>query len=165
MTATEAIALIKPGINAATPQSWADLGCGSGTFTIALNSILPAGSYLAAVDKQQQTLPVDFIRANFETDDLPLKDLDGIVMANSLHYIRDKQELIKKLETYFSGSPTFLIVEYDTSRSNTWVPYPIPFNNLKTMFNDLGYHNINKLAEHRSIYNSAKIYAALIEKK
>jgi ubiquinone/menaquinone biosynthesis C-methylase UbiE len=121
MEQTEAVNLVQKAIASSQPQHWADLGCGSGTFTMALNNVLPAGSRITAVDKQTQNLPVEFLKADFAKDDLPLSNLDGILMANSFHYIRDKAKLIKKLETYFSTNPTFLIVEYNTTRFNPWV--------------------------------------------
>jgi len=127
----------------------------------ALNSILPAGSYITTVDKQTQQLSVEFIKANFEKDELPLTSLDGILMANSFHYIRDKQKLIKKLETYFSASPTFLIVEYDTTRLSLWVSYPINFQNLHQLFSTLRYGDINKLSEMPSCFGG-RLYSALI---
>ena len=160
MKQTDAIALIQNGITTDRAQHWADLGCGNGTFTHALNSILPAGSHITAVDKQTQNLP-DFIKANFEKDDLPLSGLDGILMANCLHYVKDKIKLIQKLETYFADIPKFLIVEYDTNNSNPWVPYPIPFLQLQKLLQELGYNDITKLAERPSVYRSSKIYAAL----
>lgn len=161
MQQSDAINLIQKAITSNQPQRWADLGSGTGTFTTALNNILPSGSHITAIDKQSQQLPVDFIKANFANDDLPLINLDGILMANSIHYIRDKQRLIKKLETYFSSSPTFLIVEYDTTRFNPWVPYPISFQNIHQLFQTLGYKNINKLAEMPSRFGG-RLYAALI---
>ena len=160
MQQAEAISLVQKAIIGVQPQRWADLGCGSGTFTLALQSILPAGSHVTAVDKQNQKLPVDFIKADFEKDDLGLADLDGIVLANSFHYVRDKKKLIKKLETYLSVSPTFLIVEYDTTRFNPWIPYPINYQNLQKLFTDLGYSSITKLAETPSRFGG-RMYSAL----
>lgn len=160
MQQSDATALIQNATTGGQPQRWADLGCGSGTFTLALNSILPAGSHITAIDKQAQYLP-NFIKANFEKDDLPLTSLDSILMANSLHYIRDKQKLIKKLEGYFSVSPTFLIVEYDTTRFSSWMPYPISYQKLTTLFTDLGYTSIAKLAEAPSRFGG-RMYSALI---
>lgn len=107
---------------------------------------------------------MNFTVANFEIDNLKLTDLDGVVMANSLHFIQNKKRLFAKLESYFSGDPTFLIVEYDTDKANSWVPYPLSFLSLDTLFTSLGYHQVIKLAEHPSVYNQAKIYAALIQK-
>lgn len=162
MEPSKAISLIQNAIPTDQPQNWADLGCGAGTFTLALDSILPAGSQLTPIDKQIQNLP-NFIKANFEKDDLPLSGLDGILMANSLHYIRDKQKLVKKLESYFSANPTFLIVEYDTTRFSPWVPYPISYQKLETLFAEMGYSSITKLAELPSRFGG-RMYSALIRK-
>lgn len=166
MKQTDAIALISKGIEIGAPQRWADLGCGSGTFTAALLRLLPAGSQIEAIDRQRQQLniPVGFTMANFETDDLKLTALNGILMANSLHYVKDQKKLIAKLEAYFSGSRNFLIVEYDTDNANPWVPYPLSFPSLTNLFNDLGYDQITKLGEHPSAYNRTRIYAALIQR-
>jgi len=161
MKHADAIHLIEKGIIANKPEKWADLGCGSGTFTLALNSILPEGSPLTAVDKQSQKLPVDFVKADFEKDELPLSGLDGILMANSFHYVRDKPKLIKKLEGYFATSPTFLIVEYNTERVSHWVPYPINYQNLFKLFTALNYTSITHLTNLPSRF-SGQIYSALI---
>jgi trans-aconitate methyltransferase len=165
MIPADAKALIEKGVSATAPQRWADLGCGSGTFTIALNSILPEGSQLVAVDKQAQNLPVEFIKANFEKDELKLSGLDSILMANSLHFIKHKAILIQKLESYFAAEPTFLIVEYDTNSATPWVPYPMSFVELQRLFQDLGYKSISKLGEQQSIYSRSKIYSALLQKR
>ena len=161
MVRAEAIYLIQNAITGDKPQRWTDLGCGSGTFTLALQSLLPAGSQIFAIDKQGQKSPVDFLKADFEKDDLPLTGLDGILMANSFHYVRDKQKLIKKLEAYLSADPTFLIVEYDTTRFSPWVPYPINYLNLHQLFTSLGYTSIIKLAEAPSGFGG-RMYSALI---
>jgi methylase of polypeptide subunit release factors len=48
---SETTALIRtPLIEWARPQSWCDLGCGSGTFTTALAQLLAPGSMIHAVD-------------------------------------------------------------------------------------------------------------------
>ena len=58
-------------------------------------------------------------------------------------------------------SSTFLIVEYDTTRFNPWVPYPINYANLHQLFTTLGYTSITKLAEAPSRFGG-QIYSALI---
>ena len=125
------------------------------------NSFAMRYNQITAVDKQSQSLPFDFLKADFAKDDLPLSNLDGILMANSFHYIRDKAKLIKKLETYFSTNPTFLIVEYNTTRFNPWVPYPINYEKLYQLFTNLGYNTINKLNELPSRFGG-RMYSALI---
>jgi len=42
MQQENAISLIRDGVTGTIDQYWADLGCGSGTFTMALKSLLPA---------------------------------------------------------------------------------------------------------------------------
>jgi predicted RNA methylase len=54
---SEATALIHtPLIEWARPQSWCDLGCGSGTFTTALAQLLASGSMIHAVDLDPRAL-------------------------------------------------------------------------------------------------------------
>jgi len=53
MTLPEAEALINCNhFNAPQPQTWFDLGCGSGLFSEALNRLLPKGSSIYAIDKE-----------------------------------------------------------------------------------------------------------------
>jgi hypothetical protein len=57
MKISEAIALIRTSaIEWTRPQSWCDLGCGSGTFTVALAQSLVSGSTIDAVDLDQGAL-------------------------------------------------------------------------------------------------------------
>ncbi len=164
MKLNEAIALIDGAISflprAGQAQHWADLGCGSGLFTEALAKILPPGSIVDGIDTHPD-LPhhpqLHPITADFEKDDLPLKDLDGILMANSLHYIKNKATLIKKLQTYMLPNAPFIILEYDTDTPVArWVPYPMSFASLKKFF-----PTAQKLAQHPSVYGRANIYAAI----
>jgi ubiquinone/menaquinone biosynthesis C-methylase UbiE len=166
---SEAITLLEKGITGEYPQHWADLGCGTGTFTLALASLLPAQSYITAIDKNHQHLPsvssgikIDFRKADFVNEPIAVSPLDGVLMANSLHFVANKPKLIGQLEKAFTNSPKFLIVEYDTIRSNPWVPYPISFKRLADEFTGLGYQ-IHKLAESPSRFGGI-IYSAYASK-
>ena len=159
--------LVKPGI-----QTWADLGCGKGTFTSALADLLPQGSKIYAVDRnnsflnkipQSEDVKIEKLEKDFIKDNLP-GNLDGILMANSFHYVKDKDSFIKKIEKKFKSVALFLILEYDMDISNPWVPFPISFNSLKLFFKNEGYASIKKLNERTSIYRRANIYSALIKK-
>jgi trans-aconitate methyltransferase len=165
MQLSDAAVLIKKAISSDMPQYWADLGSGAGTFTKALFSLLPPGSRITAIDRESQQFSepeIDFYRADFVADPLPLKNIDGLLMANSFHYVRDKATLVDKLETCFTDSTRFLFVEYDTSRSNPWVPYPIPFNELKLFFANRGYRT-EHIGERKSRYGGT-MYSALVTK-
>src|SRR5262245_37270960 len=117
------------------PAVWADLGSGDGTFTLALADLLAPGSTIHAIDKDRPALEhlkssardvniekhiADFTRA-WPID----QPLDGILMANSLHYVRDQESLLRKLAKRLTPHGRFLIVEYDKTFPNPWVPYPI----------------------------------------
>ncbi len=175
MEMSTAIELIRNDeLSQLSPARWADLGCGQGLFTFALAHLLKTGSTVYAVDKDRvrldaslscpgvaiETLQLDFVAA-----ELPLHDLDGILMANSLHYVQDKLALIHRLSTHLRPNGRFLIVEYDTDTSVPhWVPYPVPFRSLQPLFVEAGYGAVQRLAERPSLFGRAKMYGALVSK-
>lgn len=167
METKDAIHLIEKGIDKSFSQTWADFGCGSGTFTYALANILPAGSSIYGLDTRTQklqssnTVEIIFRQANIENENLPLPLLSGILMANSLHYIKNKKSFINHLAKYFENKKKLIVVEYETNTSNQWVPYPINFSGLKELFYNAGYTTVEKLGERISAYGG-KMYAALI---
>lgn len=167
MEIIQASNLIRKGIDSSLPQTWADLGCGSGTFTYALADLLANGSCIYAVDAISQNLAASrnnveivFKEINFNKNDLHLPPLTGIMMANALHFVKGKNAFIHVLEKNFSASKRLLIVEYDTMSANRWVPFPIDFNNLKVLLTDCGYTKVEKLGETASKYRG-NIYATL----
>ena len=173
MTLQEAISFINNGLTRPKgPVRWADLGCGTGLFTLALASLLPAGSVIYGVYKnnllKRQTTAggVDIIpvNADFVTDSLPFSNLDGLLMANALHYVKDKTAFTHRIKIFTAGTASLLIVEYDTDTPvPIWVPYPLSFSSLAKLFTGAGYTSVLKLNEHPSIYGRAHMYAALVE--
>jgi len=173
MQLSEAIALIDNGrLQQHDKSIWADLGCGSGLFTHALSTWLAPESTVHAIDKASlHQLPnqfgkviIDKAQLDFVKEELPLPSLDGILMANSLHYVKDQIAFIKKTDKYLKKTGCFIIVEYDTESANPWVPYPLGFSSLKSLFTKAGYTSVSKLHERPSVYNSAMMYSALIER-
>ena len=173
MKVSEAIELLAPGeVGALGPTTWADLGCGAGTFTRALASLLAPGSTVHAIDRDAsalQALPSvhgpTAIRAyagDFTRRPWPFPDVDGILMANSLHYVGDQLAFIRACAAQPAGPPHVLVVEYDTDRGNQWVPYPVSRARLASLFADAGYGPVRVLGTRRSIYRGAPIYAAAI---
>ncbi|MBO9204812.1 MULTISPECIES: class I SAM-dependent methyltransferase [Niastella] len=169
MQLSEAISLIQRGILPhSSPQTWADLGAGNGLFSEALFSILPSGSTIHSVDLHKQPGPerhpaIIFHQADFVKDKLPIPPLDGILMANSLHYVQEQVACIKKLKTHFrNGSGAFILIEYDTDKGNQWVPFPISYARARSIFGEAGFSKIEKIGERQSMFRRDSIYAALI---
>lgn len=167
MKLAEAVALIKnKQLETNEAQIWADLGSGDGLFSRALLSLLPEQSQIYAVDQQFYHFekPIHFIQANF-TDELPsIPPLNGVLMANSLHFVADKLAFLEKIKVQLLPGGAFLLVEYDTQQGNPWVPYPLNYAAALDLFDEVGFQSMGKLNERPSLYNRANIYAALFSK-
>lgn len=173
MTLQEGIALIKTDkIDSFKAATWADLGCGSGLFTNALASLLEDESTIYAVDKNLSLFHKDSslkntlikpVELNFEKTSLHFDKLDGILMANSLHYVKNKNDFLEKTKTCLNLNGCFLIVEYDMETADHWVPYPISFLSLKKLFHDVGFSFVEKISERPSAFNRGNLYSAIVE--
>ena len=118
----KACALIEHGV-AGQPGKWADLGCGDGVFTSALCTLLSEEAAIYAVDKDRRRLHqlenniaesypsahVNTVRADF-TRSLPLPPLDGIAMANSLHFVKRKPSIISQICEKLKPTGRFIVV-------------------------------------------------------
>lgn len=143
--------LIKDGV-VPTDGIWADFGSGQGAFTLALADVLDNDGMIYSVDKDggalrrqtqqmQQRFPatsIKYLPYDF-THPLDLPLLDGIVMANSLHFVPDKRPLLTRILTYLKPNGRLLIIEYNTDKSNRWVPYPMTFSTWKQLASQVGF--------------------------
>src|SRR5215470_12800306 len=91
--------LLRPA-NLSQGGIWADFGAGSGAFTLALRELVGPEAIIYAVDKDKSALREleNFHRGRFHatrnlillpndfSGPLDLPPLDGVMMANSLHY-------------------------------------------------------------------------------
>jgi ubiquinone/menaquinone biosynthesis C-methylase UbiE len=151
------VRLLRKGITT-TGGTWADLGCGTGAFTLALADLIgPTGS-IYAVDKDrrsldllEQTMHADFPattvhyrRADF-TGPLELPSLDGVVMANSLHFVRNKDALLQQVRGYLRSGGRLLLVEYNADQGNPWVPYPLAYTTWETLARRNGFRETSLL--------------------
>jgi trans-aconitate methyltransferase len=153
------------------PAAWADLGCGDGTFTVALASVLAPGSTIQAMDRDRSVLrkiPAvhNGVRitthAGDFTDRWPFAGVDGILMANSLHYVEDQAAFLRSCERQMNARRRFLIVEYDTDRANAWVPYPLSRTALQALFARVDCPSVAFLRSRPSVYRRAPLYSALV---
>jgi SAM-dependent methyltransferase len=164
--------LADSGVDAIGPTIWADLGCGDGIFTLALAALLPSRSIIHAMDldgsglrgnpSAHQGVRITTHRGDFMKQPWPFADLDGILMANSLHYVENQAAFIRECESHMKPPRRFLIVEYDTSEASRWVPYPVGQARLTELFAGAGYLSVRVLRSRPSIYRRAPLYAAAI---
>jgi SAM-dependent methyltransferase len=171
MKITEATALIRtPLIAWARPQSWCDLGSGSGTFTMALAQLLAPGSTIHAVDLDRRALAripdqhggveIRKIVGDLQSSSLRLPSVDGILMANVLHFVQEQQVFLRSL---LSFADRFLIVEYERTRPTPWGPYPVGFERLRQLFTEQGVERVEKLSTRPSLFGGI-IYSAFAER-
>ncbi len=164
--------LLRPGVEGCG-GAWADLGAGSGAFTLALADLLGPSGEIYAVDRDAgalrqngramrrsfpQTL-VHHLEADF-TRPLTLPPLEGIVMANALHFQRDQGALIRQLRGYLRPGGRLVIVEYNIERPNRWVPYAVPYERWERLARVAGFERIEMLAR-RPSRTFGEIYSAL----
>lgn len=133
------VALIRGGIQGAGSR-WLELGAGEGAFTLALAELLGLGGEILAIDRDGNALtgaartvgatyPGVSVRAvvgDF-TRQLPAGPFDGILAANSLHFVRDRGATLRSIRGSIQPAGRLVIVEYDSDRGNPWVPYPFSF--------------------------------------
>jgi len=161
-------AAVEPG------GTWADIGAGEGAFTLALADLLRPGGRIVAVDRDARALRANeaSVRARFPevefatltadlTGPLALPELDGLVAANSLHYVaRDRQiEVVRALAGHLRPGGRFVVVEYDADRGNPWVPHPFSYPSWERLAESAGLIDTLRLGRVPSRFLDA-IYSA-----
>jgi len=171
MTSADARALIAhPSLSQGRPRAWADLGCGRGTFTLALAALLPDGSTIHAVDADPAALSVLPRTSHhvaivphlgdFATAPWPRRGLDGVLMANALHYVPNQDAFLETLVVAME-EPRLLLVEYDTDTANRWVPFPLSRQTVARRLADAGLGSVTDLGRRQSMFRRAELYAIL----
>ena len=172
MDHSDHVALLRSGIP--TPGGiWADFGSGWGAFTLALAELIGTKGTIYSVDKdrqalrrQEQEMQVRFpdLRVHYlhrdylQTLDLP--PLEGAVMANSLHFQRQKDRVLRTVRGYLQPGGRLILVEYNTDRGNHWVPYPLSYKTWEVLAHRNGFTQTQWLSSRPSRF-LGEIYAAL----
>ncbi len=142
-----------------TGGTWADFGSGGGAFTLALRELVGADAEIFSIEQDagrlreqerafREMFPnsrINFLRADF-LDALKLPPMDGIVMANALHYFRDKEKLLKHARSFLKENGSFILVEYNVDTGNTWVPHPLSFETFRKLAPRVGFGEPRLLA-------------------
>jgi ubiquinone/menaquinone biosynthesis C-methylase UbiE len=152
MNHADHVRLIAPGIPANAGGRWADFGAGTGAFTLALRDVAGPKVEIIAIDRDAGDLrelqramelafPGTLLRthaADF-TRPLELPPLDGILAANSLHYVPDQVALLRRWHGYLALGGRLIVVEYDTDRGNHWVPHALSFETFAGITQEAGF--------------------------
>ena len=171
--------------------SWADLGAGSGAFTLALRELLGPSADIYAIDRDRgrlvelerayrarfggtenlQVIITDFFRELGTS--IPLRaqagsvgrfpPLDGVLMANSLHFFRNKEKVLQHVSSFLKPNGVLLLVEYNVDRGNPWVPHPLSFETFRELAPHEGFSEPRLLAKHPSSFLH-EFYSALAYK-
>jgi ubiquinone/menaquinone biosynthesis C-methylase UbiE len=169
------VALIRDGIAGPEDGAWADLGSGTGAFTLALADLLGPAGTIVSVDRDAGALReqerrmrarfpgarVTYLRADFE-EALALPPLDGLLMANALHFVRreDQAALVRRLAGHLRPGGRFVLVEYDAERGNPWVPHPVSWRRWQRLATDVGLEDVRPIGRVSSRFLGA-IHSAL----
>jgi ubiquinone/menaquinone biosynthesis C-methylase UbiE len=154
---------------------WADLGAGTGAFTLALAELVGPDGEVVAVDRDRGALraleravrpggaAVRTLGADF-TKPIDVPPLDGVVMANSLHFVQNKAPVLALVHRLLKPSGRLLLVEYDADRGNPYVPHPLSFETWRTLADASGFSGTRRLASVpsrflRAIYSAASVRA------
>ena len=177
MDVRDAARLIAPAV--VSGGVWADLGAGSGTFTAALARLLGPKGQVYAVEREARPIaalealsrgtpndyaPIAVIHGDFLAPlELPL--LDGVLLANALHFISDEQQapLLARLASSVTTNGAILIVEYDDRPRSRWVPFPVSLARLRALARDAGLEAPALVGRRESEYGGT-MYAARVER-
>jgi len=153
------VALLRPGATPGGPDAvWAELGAGDGAFTLALAELLGEGT-VHTIDRDRRALERGAAEAGRRyprvrvlgrvadfTGPLELPPLDGLLMANALHFVRDKEPLLRRLRNALKPGGVFLLVEYNVDHGNMWVPHPLSFETWAALARRAGFGRVELLA-------------------
>jgi len=148
---------------------WVEFGAGYGTYIIALHAFLDNG-WVVALELEQKR--VDFlkelvmtqglsnvfiIRGDFYDSSLQTCSIDGVLLANALHFSSNPQEILAEVCRILRDCGVLIVVEYTTSSPLPWIPYPLPKQKLIQLLNANSFKDIHLLAEDRRTYSISAV--------
>jgi ubiquinone/menaquinone biosynthesis C-methylase UbiE len=145
------VALIRAGVDGAGPR-WLELGAGEGAFTLALADLLGPAGHILALDRDRWSLttladeaaarfpgtPIHTLVADF-TRTLPEGPFDGVIAANSLHFVANLRPVLAAIREALVPAGRFILVEYDADHGNPYVPHPISFQRWRSLAVEAGF--------------------------
>ena len=171
MNDRDALSLLSAAVPAAEGQVWADLGAGTGVFTRALLSLVGPAGHVFAVDEDDRALgairALASARITVLCEDvaqpLALPPLDGVVMANVLHFVADARAVLPRMVRLLRPGGRLVLIEYEGRRPGPWTPYPVPMARFREMAAVSGLGE-PRIAAVRPSRFGGQIYAAVAER-
>ncbi len=152
---------------------WADFGAGWGAFTLALADLIGPTGDIHAIDQDKSALQANArnmrmrfpdLHVQYEvgdyTEPLPLPPLDGIVMANTLHFQPDQATVVRHCRRQLRPGGRLLLVEYNLERAHVAVPHPVAYPRWRRIAQDAGFGHTALLATRPSRF-LREMYAAV----
>jgi ubiquinone/menaquinone biosynthesis C-methylase UbiE len=165
------VGLIRAGVEGAGSR-WLELGAGEGAFTLALADLLGPGGRILATDRNERALRMaasavgrSFPAVELETrafdytEAIPYGPFDGVLAANTLHFVADRDATLRAIRFSLAPGGRLVIVEYDADRGNPWVPHPFSFDSWRKEAVRAGYSEPRRIGRVPSRFLGA-IYAA-----
>lgn len=169
------VGLIRDGVEGAGPY-WLELGAGEGAFTLALADLLGPSADIVALDRDAAALrhltadvPARFPGRRLRTvtgdmrDDLPDGPFDGVLAANSLHFLTDPVAVLRRVAPVLRPGGRLVVIEYDADEGNRWVPHPFSSRRFATMAGEAGLLDAHEIGRVPSRFLGA-IYSARAER-
>ncbi len=172
MEQSEMVALIRGGV----PRPggiWADLGAGTGNFSWALAELIGPQGTIYAIDRDakairqlhQRIAQADPGAALIPqqadlTRPLDIPTLDGVLMANALHFIRDQPAALALVAGYLRPGGRLLLVEYDLRAPLAWVPFPVSFARFEELAAATGLEKPTAIGRRVSLSSGIAMFAA-----
>ena len=166
------VRLIRTGVEGAG-RRWLELGAGEGAFTLALADVLGPDGEIVALDRDARALNhladdmsrrfpatrLDTVVADYR-DPLPPGPFDGVLAANSLHFVRDPGEIMTRARQVLRPGGRLVVVEYDADRGNPWVPHPFSSRRFSDLAEVAGFFNAREIGRVPSRFLGAIFGAA-----
>ena len=177
MDSRDAARLIAPAVRIG--ETWADLGAGTGTFTVALARLSGPTGRIFAVELEpsavgalrtvaRENVPeraaIIVLRADF-TGPFELPPLDGVLLANALHFVDSEEQasLLRRVADRLVENGALVLVEYDNRPPSRWVPFPISLARLADLARVAKLGAPEQIGRQRSTFGGS-MYAARLSR-
>lgn len=156
---------------------WADCGSGAGNFAWALAELIGRTGVIHTLDRDGGAVASQHTRIRRDPPgaqilprqaditrplDLPL--LDGLLMANVLHFVRRQEATFGRLLGHLRPGGCVIVVEYEQSFPLPWVPFPVPLRRFLALAETGALLDGRQVGLRRSPSSGRPMYAAAASK-